>query len=269
MLIAADGPFVDVARARALTASTAVVLDARGSSAKRPFIAGANVVDWTDIRDGWLRTGRLTDEASLRKYFEKRGVRDDRPVLIYGAMGRGWGEEGRIWWTLQYLGHPRVFILNGGLQRWIEGGGPTASRPNQAVAGGRLSTPTQVRWRVDWRAVDRLRQDPEVTILDVRTRREYDGATPYWSSRGGHVPGARWLHWKSLLGADGRLLAPDALRARLAKAGIGTKTKTVVTYCTAGVRSAFVVAALAQAGFAAANYDGSWWDWSRQKVPVE
>ena len=267
---ATDGPFVDVHAAQTLTASQAVVLDARGASAHAPYIEGAQVVDWLRLRDGWLRTGRLSDnEATLRRYFEQRGVSDDRPVIVYGAMPNGWGEEGRIWWTLRYLGHPRVYILNGGIGAWVDAKGAVASRPAPKANDGKLGQKTQLDLRVDAHSLDRLRRRKQATILDTRTREEFDGATPYWSSRGGHIPGARWLHWKTLLGPDGRLRGPKALRARFQRVGV-TQDRPVVTYCTGGVRSAFVMAALLQVGFRpVANYDGSWWDWARQDLPVE
>lgn len=116
VLAATPGPFIDHEQARALLPE-AVVLDARGDRAKAPYLPGAQITEWTDIRDGWLRTGRLTDDIRrLRRYFEHRGVRDDRPIVVYGAMADGWGEEGRIWWTLRYLGLKRVVIVDGGIR---------------------------------------------------------------------------------------------------------------------------------------------------------
>ena len=266
---ASVGPFVDVEVAQTMTASGAVVLDARGRAATRPFIAGARLVDWRDIRDGWLRTGRLAEPEDLRRYFERRGVSRDRPVLVYGAMGDGWGEEGRIWWTLRYLGHEKSHILNGTARTWASAGGAVATKPSRAERPGHFPLRLQSRLRADWRSVNRARQRPNATIIDVRTRQEYDGATPYWSSRGGHVPGAIWLHWKTLIGADGRLLSNEAIHRRLRAVG-ADPTRPVITYCTGGVRSAFTLAVLRQAGFTdVLNYDGSWWDWSQRGLPVE
>lgn len=267
--MAAPGPFIDVAHAQQLIAQKAIVLDARGDRAAAPYIQGARVAEWTDIRDGWLRTGRLDgDQDRLRRYFEARGVQRGTPVIVYGAMADGWGEEGRIWWTLKYLGHPRVFIIDGGIQRWRQENGPITAQP-AALLGQPTAFEVRkaARLRTDWRKLEAYRRSG-ASIVDVRTRAEFDGGTPYWSSRGGHIPGAQWLYWKHLIRADGQLKSVDELRKLFRKAGIDQE-RPVVTYCTGGVRSAFVVAALTQAGIPAINYDGSWWDWSARPLPVE
>ena len=99
-------------------------------------------------------------------------------------------------------------------------------------------------------------------IIDTRERREYEGGTPYGETRGGHVPGAVHLHYRSLLRKDGRLRSPGALKRLLQKAGISSN-KEIIAYCTGGVRSGYVVAVLAHLGFSKVlNYAGSMWAWA-------
>lgn len=254
--------FIDVERAAQLIQSGAEVLDARGDDARAPYLPGAQVVDWTDLRDSWGRTGRLDTVKNLRGDFQALGISSARAVLVYGAFHEGWGEEGRIWWTLRYLGHARVFILDGGVTAWVKEGQPTMARPQKGKQDSKWQPRVQDSLRVDGHTVNRLRTRPEVRVLDTRTRDEYMGATPYWSSRGGHIPGAVHLHFRTLIGTNQRLLPVSVLRTRFRAAGLRPEHR-ILTYCTGGVRSAFVLAALMQAGFMnVANYDGSWWEWS-------
>jgi len=98
-------------------------------------------------------------------------------------------------------------------------------------------------------------------VLDVRTREEWNGATPYFESRGAHIPGAVHLEWKELLDTTGRL-DPEAARAKLRTAGLDP-SKPVITYCTAGVRAAEAWVILRALGYSdVRNYDGSWYEWS-------
>ncbi len=214
------------------------------------------------------RTGGLAEVTRLREAFGAAGVRSDRSVLVYGAAAEGWGEEGRIWWTLRYLGHQRVFILDGGIQSWVRAKMTTDKAPTNEIKGRWLTT-LQPRLRANRTEVLDATARKDVLILDVRTPEEYAGETPYLSPRGGHVPGAVHLQWRDLLRTDGRLRPKSEIRKLFSAQGI-TNERRVIAYCTGGVRSAFVVAVLAHMGHPdAANYDGSWWDWSAQdSLPV-
>jgi thiosulfate/3-mercaptopyruvate sulfurtransferase len=263
--------FVDGGAAQSLIDKGATVLDARGGGAKAPYLPGAHVVDWRAMRDGGGRTGRLDDDLqNLKKKLEAVGVSTKRPVLVYGAMRDGWGEEGRIWWMLRYLGHEDVHILDGGIALWVKDGRKTESAPDKdAPKDAALEIKPIAKLRADWRAVDEARKRKDARVIDTRTADEWNGATLYMEWRGGHVPGAEHLEWLSLIGPDGRVLPKEQVKERLKAIGVGEKTP-VITYCTGGVRAAFVQAVLVNYGFDdVANYDGSWFDWSRRsELPI-
>lgn len=258
------------AAAKQVANEPTVIIDARGSSADAPYLPNAVVLDWIALRDGWGRTGRLDDDITkLDAAVEAAGVSNDSNVLVYGAMAQGFGEEGRIWWMLRYLGVERVMILDGGVQAWMQLDLPSSRHPAKDVPPGKLSVRLQPELRSEWRATDKARASIHDRVIDVRSPEEYLGATPYWAKRGGHIPGAVHVDWRGLVGTNGRLRPADQIRRRLALLGARTDTR-IITYCTGGVRSAFAMAALAHAGFTEiSNYDGSWYDWSsRSNLPV-
>jgi thiosulfate/3-mercaptopyruvate sulfurtransferase len=98
----------------------------------------------------------------------------------------------------------------------------------------------------------------EVQVLDVRSPEEYDGTGGYGCDpRQGHIPGAVNIDVSELVvpGAD--------VRGLLAQQGLDS-ARRIVCYCHSGARSAHAVAALAAAGVAAENYEGSWHEWSQR-----
>ncbi|MEO8197249.1 MAG: rhodanese-like domain-containing protein [Thermoanaerobaculia bacterium] len=252
-------------------AGSVTILDARSTSEyRRGHVPGATAIDWTDFRDGWWRTGKLPEDlAALASNLGRYGVDDARPVVVYGNARDGWGEEGRIAWMLAYLGHPEVSILDGGWPAWLEAGLPV-SRSSESARPGHFVARPVAGLRASAEDVEAMRQGAG-TVLDVRTAAEWDGATPHFEPRGGHVPGAIHLEWKDLLDARGRL-DPALARARLRAAGVDP-ARPVITYCTAGVRAGEAWVLLRALGYAdVRNYDGSWYDWSadeRRPVSLE
>jgi thiosulfate/3-mercaptopyruvate sulfurtransferase len=99
-----------------------------------------------------------------------------------------------------------------------------------------------------------------VTLLDVRSRAEFDGEAGYGCDpHQGHIEGAVHLDVSEILDAE-----PGRLRALLAERGADA-SRPVVVYCHSGQRSAYAAAALRAAGVPAENYEGSWHEWSRRE----
>ena len=267
--------FVDAQAAQALVASGATVLDTRGNKAWRAgHLPGSWLVDWTSTRaSAWqegLRNGLITDDnAALETLFQNAGVRNGAPVLVVGAAREGWGEEGRLFWTLEYLGHPEVHILDGGYQAWTRAGLPTTQDMTPPARGDFRIHRDEAR-RATKAEVGAALSAPEAAFWDTREAREYAGATPYLEHRGGHLPGAEHLWFQDILRPDGTLRDRAELSAQLASMGL-TPDKQVVAYCTGGVRSGFAYAVLRELGYPRpVNYDGSMWQWSGDaQAPLE
>jgi thiosulfate/3-mercaptopyruvate sulfurtransferase len=107
----------------------------------------------------------------------------------------------------------------------------------------------------------RLGEDGFV-VLDVRSLREYTGeAVAPCDPRPGRIPGAKHLDLQELLG-----LTPDQIRERLGEAA----DAELVTYCHSGSRSELAAEILRSLGYRAANYRGSWHEWSRnESLPAD
>jgi thiosulfate/3-mercaptopyruvate sulfurtransferase len=107
----------------------------------------------------------------------------------------------------------------------------------------------------------RLGEDGFV-VLDVRSEEEYTGrSVASCDPRAGRIPGARHLDVYELLE-----LQPEEVRERL---GDPVRNE-FVTYCHSGSRSALAAEILRGHGYHAANYRGSWHEWSREEsLPAE
>lgn len=258
---AADEVFVSPARAWEIAGDGAgVILDVRGRvSFVMAHPKGAVQTDWQAFSDP-DEEGRLyPDLDELARRIGVLGISNDRPVVVIGKWDEGWGEEGRLFWMLEYLGHPDVHIVEGGFDAWLDAGLPLeVGAPSVEPA---TFVPHVVPERLA-RLDDVVRGGAE--LIDTRTADEYGGATPFGAVRGGHVPGARNITWDQLITHTG-------LKDRATLEGLlGPDTGRTIAYCTGGVRSGFVYAVLRSLGRTdAANYAGSWWEYARSDYPVD
>jgi len=195
------------------------------------------------------------------------GASNRRAVVIY-EEDTGM-RAARDAWILQYLGHPEVRMLHGGLAAW-------------RAAACELS----VEEADDWTVAFRARERPELvigsdeiarragqgglTLLDVRNADEHAGRdkTPCCKRRG-RIHGSAWIEWTRFL-EGGRFKSPDAVRGLLSESGIDPESE-IVPYCHRGARSANTYYALKHAGLPQVrNYIGSWHEWSaRSELPIE
>ncbi len=109
--------------------------------------------------------------------------------------------------------------------------------------------------------VDRLGEEGFV-VLDVRSTAEFSGETTApCDPRPGRIPGAEHFDLQVLLA-----LTPDEIRERLGP----PEDVELVSYCHSGSRSELATQILASLGYRAANYRGSWHEWSRdESLPAE
>lgn len=246
---------VFVSATGAATEVEAVWLDAGACDGAGRVITASVCFPWQNTTSA-PESGLLADNETLRTRFEAAGVSPSAPVIVYGEWLDGWGDEARVWWTLRYLGHERVFIVAGGIDALRAANVSATSNP--APPGH--WPPVREAYRT--RLVDLDVSGAERVLIDTRTLEEYRGAVLWNERRGGRIEGAVHLDWRELATSDG-LRSEDELRAVFSALGAGGNSE-LVAYCTGGVRSAFVVAVLEELGHRASNYDGSWWEYAAE-----
>ncbi len=201
-------------------------------------------------RESRIRGVRRSD-AELSQMFGLMGIGKESRVVIYDDAGGH--EAARLYWILQYLGHPSVSLLDGGFPKWQKEARPI-SREIRQVAPGNFPTDL-APWRLataDW-ILDHA-EDPDVIILDVRSPSRYLES---------HIPGAVNLFWKEAnLNKEGAWKDPDELLALYESIGV-TKDKDIVVYCQGGNHNGHTYVTLKALGYTQVrSYDRAWPEWS-------
>ena len=214
-----------------------------------------------------------TSDAPLRAFmwmighlFSLRGVTPDRPVGVY-EQDSGL-RAARMFWLLEYLGHPDVRVLDGGLTAWTREGKPVTQETVDPVPSTWHGTPDPSKVAT-WHEVAARLGRPETAIVDTRSDAEYYGELVR-AARGGAIPGAVHLEWTENVGPDGRFKSEADLRAMYENLGV-TPDREVVTYCQGGYRAAHTYLALRRLGYPRVRvYTGSWKEWGdRVDLPLE
>jgi thiosulfate/3-mercaptopyruvate sulfurtransferase len=231
-----------------------VVLQTSQAAPAREQIPGARLVP----HDSLMTMGTSHDLAGtsdLVATLERAGVSNSSHVVIYGEpLASGW-----LFFALDYLGHERTSMLDGGLDKW-----KAEARPVNAVSAPPSTGRFQPRIRPEVKAsaeTVRNRAPAAVALLDARSEQEYVA---------GHIPGAKLLMWQNVY-ADAKLQvfkSPAEVAALFAAAG-ASSGKTALTYCQIGLRSSLLYFAARYAGLNASNYAGSWSEWSAKGLPTE
>jgi len=209
----------------------------------------------------------LPSVEALTALFSRLGVRAGKQVVIYDSAQNMYA--GRAWWTLKWLGHDAVAVLDGALGKWQAEGRPLtdvvlAAKP--AVFVPRINTAI----RVDAEYVSARLNDGKARIIDARAPERYDGSQETIDPVGGHIPGAVNRFWKSNVNADGTYKPAAVLRAEFEALLAGRAPAEVIQQCGSGVTALHNFVAMEIAGLSGSKlYPGSWSEWCADpKRPV-
>jgi thiosulfate/3-mercaptopyruvate sulfurtransferase len=259
------GPFVDAAwlaehRADVVLADVRWYLDGRSGRAEfeAGHLPGAVFVDLDRHLAAPARpdAGRhpLPDPDVFAAGMSQAGIADDSTVVAYDDAGGV--VAARLVWLLRALG-VEAALLDGGLAT----GGALDPGPSRAAPARFTPRP----WPADRLAgIDELHEAGR-TLVDARDRNRYSGEFEPVDPRPGHIPGARNLPARETIGADGRLLPPEVLRAQLAEAGVSGE---VVASCGSGVNACHTLLVVEALGLEGRLFPGSYSQWSRSDRPV-
>ena len=245
-----------------------LLIDCRGKkSAEKWTIEGAIATDWKELctcdesygksgDEGW---GKIPEAADLAERLGALGITKDKEIITLGHTTEGWGDDARILWELVAAGYENVKIVDGGIDAVKAAGAATQKGGSEPVAAE--VTIDAIDMAHVMGTEELAANYEEYVVLDVRTQKEYEGATKHGEAKGGHLPGAIYFPYLDLFEEDGTLKSNEEIVAMLDAAGV-TEDDKIVAYCTGGIRSAYTQIVLEMCGYENSyNYDQSYWRW--------
>lgn len=211
---------------------------------------------WTDFTDtrGPYPGLLLKDLDQAVRRLALLGISPSTPVVVVGLGDKGNGEEGRLAWTLFYLGLSRVQVID--LEKL--GARYTNITPPPRENAKVWEPEYRTKVLADKKEVMRLatsKHDERTHIIDVRSKNEYFSKNRKLEYE---YPDLRAINieWKEFFSSQGR---PNmAIRDQLKAIGVNL-TDRIVVISNNGVRSGAVTFALLSLGYVnASNYAGGY-----------
>ena len=180
----------------------------------------------------------------------------------------------RAWWLLRMFGHERVFVLDGGLNRYKTLGGQTEQGEGRKTQKSNFKALKPID--TDVIKFDQLYEKvfgtEHVQILDARSSARFVGKEPEprVGLRSGHIPKSCNVPLTSFLNTKtGEIVSDTEIKNILADAGIRLD-EPIITTCGSGVTATGIALALSLIGVTGTIvYDGSWAEWGGSSAPIE
>jgi thiosulfate/3-mercaptopyruvate sulfurtransferase len=197
----------------------------------------------------------LPSPEKLIAVFSRLGITEQTQVVVYDNRGI---TAARLWWLLNYMGHDRVAVLDGGIDAWkneehtVETGDETNEPSNFS------GTPNRKMLVVRDEVMNQR------LLVDSRNAARFLGDSAGTDATAGHIKGA--VNRCHALNKDEhlKLRNPEALRLEFAQLLGGVPSEEATFYCGSGVSACQNLLTMAHIGLKPGKlYVGSWSEWSQ------
>mgnify|MGYP001308802967 FL=1 len=228
---------------------------------KERHIPGASFFDLDEFSDADSNIPHMAlDPESFSKKIEVFGINPNCIVVVYDGLGLF--SAARLLWLFHLYGFTNVFILDGGLPKWLS--------ENKAVES-KIVMHEQCHFLTSYckELVMDLDQmlacigSNDVHIVDARSHKRFEGLVPEPREgvRSGKIPSSVNLFYGDLIGEDYTLKPTQALEEIVKSLGINLN-KHIVASCGSGVTAAILYIVFKGLGAKRVSvYDGSWCEW--------
>ncbi|MDJ0555384.1 MAG: sulfurtransferase [Microcoleaceae cyanobacterium MO_207.B10] len=186
---------------------------------------------------------------------EMMGVKFQETLIVAYDDSR-FAFSSRLWWLLEYMGHQKTALLDGGFSQWEKQYPVTKELPNPK--SGFFEPQIQPEIMVDIDTVKVKKDLPGIVLVDSRDSDRYLGKNEPIDPIAGHIPGAVNYPWKQVTD-ENSLAKVDEQIKRWEEV---KNAEEVIVYCGSGVTACVNLWSLKMAGINTGKlYAGSWSDW--------
>lgn len=236
----------------------------------RSHIPGAIYAHLNEDLSGTIipgKTGRhpLPEIEDFVEKLSSWGIGSETQVVVYDQIYGG--IAARLWWMLQWLGHTKVAVLDGGWMHWKANNHPSAK--GIPTISPKIFVPKlRSEMVVDATYIENHLKNKQFLLIDSRAEERYKGEEEPIDPVAGHIPGAISAPFLENMNYAGTFQSTSELRERFEDL-IQMEDyidKLPIFYCGSGVTACHNILSLFHSNQEMAKlYPGSWSDWITDK----
>lgn len=222
-------------------------------------INGAHFVSLEDTMTGEVgeHGGRhpLPDMDVFIEEMKQLGISDSSTVIIYDDGNLSMA--GRLWWLLRYAGKDNVFLLEGGMQHWLNNGLETTTIIPEPQSSECLSLNLNTSMIAEISEVKTAVKSEQTAIIDSRAPERYAGQLEPMDKLPGHIPSALNYPWMDLVN-EGTIMNSKKVNEKFKPL---EEYEDIIVHCGSGITGTVNVLFMEEAGLEPKLYPGGYSDW--------
>ena len=209
----------------------------------------------------------LPSQRKFEKKVRSFGINQNSLIAAYDV--KGIFSSPRVWWMFKYFGHNNIFVLNGGLKKWLKEKKPVTNKKTYFKKGNFISQLSKELLVTKNEVLESINRKNSLTF-DARHKDRFNGKVkePRKGLRSGHIPGSKNIFWGNLINRKGTLVSKKKINNLFNKFPI--KNKKIITSCGSGITACILSLSLLHGPkIQTSVYDGSWAEWGQnKKLPI-